>query len=144
MTIAIAHRKRRMTIKTSLLGFCISVLLMLVEAVLVRYFDFVLDTPDMYICLIPTIWFMFHFVSNIQFKDSKIWLMLRHMSSLIYYIHLWVMHAIRMMFKIFFDYDIEGKSILFLLTCLCSVIGAYIIVRLSEKDRFTWLKRCYL
>ena len=144
MGVVLSYRDKKNSTKNSIIGFLASMLFMLVEATLVKWFDFALGGSNMYICLIPATWFLFCLVSNIELKNSGVWITLRHMSSLVFYIHLWVAKIVKIFLIIVFDYDIVGKGYHFILTTGVSVLLAYIILRLSEYDKFKWLKRGYL
>lgn len=128
--------------KKAFIGFAVSYFLMLVEAVLVKYFDFALAN-DMYIFLVPTVYFAFGFVVNyrIPSKDG-VYKTLRVVSALVYYSHLWILSFIIMLFNLL-GIQIGAECLPFVLTLIGSVIFSYVVCKLSERPYFRWLKILY-
>ena len=122
--------------KKALLGFAVSYLLMLAEAVGVKYFDFV-RARDMYIFLVPSAYFAFGFVVNFRIPgNGGVYKTLRVLGSLIFYTHYWVLW--------FVEYFIGLKTCMpFLLTLAISIEVSYIIYMLSDCPHFKWLKKLY-
>lgn len=124
--------------KKALLGFIIS---MFLEAVLLKYFGFVKKT-DIYLFLVPAAFFAFAFISQVKLKDSPIYKTLRILSSLIYYSHIWVKIVVGKMLKIIYE-PLSESCLVFLFTLIISVIGSFVVIKLSEVKKFHFLKKLY-
>ena len=98
----------------------------------------------MYIFLVPTTFFMFYIAKNIELEDNKIYLILRQLSSLIFYMHLWVAVAVSKFFLTVFDINIDETCLKFLITLGVTMIGALAVVKLSKYKYFHWLRHLYV
>ena len=137
----IAYNGFNITRKKALIGFIISYILMLFEVYFVTHFN-ILREHDMYIFLVPLAYFAFGLAINLQLPDKKIYKTLRMLSSLIFYIHLWVMWFNQKMFNLL-GINVGRTCLLFILTVLLSIICSLIITRLSNIKNFRWLKKLY-
>lgn len=86
---------------------------------------------------------MFHIVKNMELKDNKIYRILRQLSSLIFYLHLWVGEIVTKVFYELFDINIGETCLKFVITLGATIIAALIIIKLSNYKYFHWLKRLY-
>lgn len=68
--------------------------------------------------------------------------MLRNLSSLIFFIHLWVKWFIVKLFSII-GFEIDKTCLLFILTVVASVVISYMIYTMSNYKRFNILKKLY-
>ncbi len=128
--------------RKALIGFAVSFFLMLIEAVSLSYFDFPRDY-NMYIFLVPSTWFAFGLTVNHHIAgNSAVFKTLRILSSLIFYIHLWVRWFIKYLFNKT-GFAIEKTGLLFVLTVAVSIVVSYAIYKLSDCERFKWLKKLY-
>ena len=142
--------KKRISIKPSVsfILFCVSMLLFLGEAYFLRHLN-VNNHPfskdrNLYIMLIPTVFFLFHFCASIRLKPSDIWKKLRILSMLIFYLHLFVYYFVLIalnMFKRHFSINMLGYT--FLISMFLILVLSIIIERLSQKEKFSWLKYLY-
>lgn len=66
--------------------------------------------------------------------------MLRNLSSLIFFIHLWVKWFIVKLFSII-GFEIDKTCLLFILTVVASVVISYMIYTMSNYKRFNILKK---
>ena len=121
----------------------ISYLLMFFEALFVKYFNFV-RAHDMYIFLVPTTFFMFYIAKNIKLKDNKVYLILRQLSSLIFYMHLWVSFVISKVFLLLFEINIGETSFKFIITLCVTIICGLAVIKLSKHKYFHWLRYLYV
>lgn len=132
----------RLQQKKAFFGIVISYILMLVEAVCVKYFAF-LRACDMYICLVPLTYYVFGFVLNWRIpRKSNIFVVLRALSSLIFFTHLWVKWFVSKLFNIM-GYQIEKTSLLFISTVIFSIAFSFLIYKLSQCSRLKWLRKLY-
>lgn len=119
--------------RSALIGFFISMILLLTETIIVRYLGWNRE-QDMYIMLVPSTFFLFYLVSHIELKENAIYINLRFMSNLIYYMHL----LIRNVMWIFLGYDS------FMLTTIVLIICSIIIIKASNINKFRWLRKIYV
>ena len=127
--------------KKALIGFICSFALMFIEAISLKYFDFVRAT-DMYLFLIPTTFFGFSFILQTELPDSPVYLKLRTLSSLIFYSHLWVNFIVSKGLKLINE-PLSKSPLLFIFTTFITILGSWFVIKLSEKEHFRWLKVLY-
>lgn len=125
--------------RTALIGFAVSMVLLFVEVWVVSYFKIATE-QDMYICLFPSVFFLFCWVMQIKLSDNSIYLLLRKMSALIFFIHLFVAHRIISLSLLMGINGLSDTYLLFVLTLLISIIVSLAIIKLSEFQRLKWLK----
>ncbi len=134
-----AHKKIVMNFAVAVFGFFISTGLLLLEAGLLKYYS---DPKDynMYISLLPTVFFLFYIATHINFKDRKIYSKLRVVGMLIFYLHLFVQFVVNYVAEnLELNFDMYSIIIVLILT---SVI-AFIIEWMSRKEKFSWLRWFY-
>ena len=128
--------------RTAIICFVASYILLFIEAFAVRYFDIVRNC-DMYIFLVPVTAFAFILVLNWNIPgNNSIYKTMRVLSSLVFYILLWVMWLINKVFSLI-GFQIDKTCFLFLVTVFVSVGISYLIYRVSNHPRFIWLRRLY-
>ena len=136
---------KRITLKASIIGFFISFFAFAVEVLVVTKFNWAFYT-EMYLFLIPSVFFLFHISINVHLPDSKIWKELRQSGILIYFTFLLVK---RLMVEVLSSYEdvLENKHlysiVLYILVSATSFVISIIIMRVSCLERFKWLKRIY-
>lgn len=133
----------KMQQRNALIGFLVAYILMFIEALGLKYFDFV-RARDVYLFLIPLTWFAFGFVVNhrIQSRNSVFFKTLRNLSSLIFYTHLWVKWFIVKLFSII-GFEIDKTCLLFILTVSVSIAVSYVIYTMANYEHFNVLKKLY-
>lgn len=137
--------KKRIEINNivALFGFVVSIILLFFEVYLLSHFSSPKDY-NMYLCLLPTVFFLFYFCTHIKLKNRKIYVKLRIYGILIYFLHLLVgyfVNAISVVLKN--NFKINLSSFKFLFTLLISLFVAILIERLSRTKTFRWLKYLY-
>ena len=134
-----AHKKIVMNFAVAVVGFFISTGLLLLEAGLLKHYS---DPKDynMYISLLPTVFFLFYIATHINLKDRKIYSKLRVVGMLIFYLHLFVQFVVNYVAENL-ELNFDKYSIIIVLI-LTSVI-AFIIERMSHKEKFSWLRWFY-
>ena len=143
MGAAVAFYGFKLPQRKALIGFFASYGLMFMEALGVKYFDYIREY-DMYIFLVPVTWFAFGVIVNCRIPcNNSICKMLRTLSSLIFYIHLWISGLIKKCFTII-GFHIEKTCFFFILTVAISIIVAYMIYIISNYKAFGFLKKLYL
>lgn len=137
-----AYRKIEIDMKKAVLGFFAFGFLLVVEAITVKTFRFSIAN-DMYIFLVPTAFFFFYIAKNINLKNNDIYIVLRKLSSLIFYLHLLVDVTIVDISKHIFLFDISATCLEFAITLVITILLSLLIIKLSECKHFTWLKKIY-
>lgn len=143
MGVLFAHTKILLNLKSAVLCFCISMLLLLVEVFVLQYFSNP-KNHNMYISLIPATFFLFYIATHIKLKNRPIYRKLRVMGMLIFYSHLLVNQIIELLFSLInkiFNVDLSGLS--FIATIMAVTVFSYLVEWLSHKEKFKWLKYLY-
>lgn len=125
----------------ALIGFIFSMLLMLGEFILLTNLHWI-KRYDMYLFLVPATVFLFFLVKSINFKDNQIYKMLRQVSILIFYTHMWIYTIVSKILR-HFSNIIEVPMVLFLTTLFLTIICAVLIIKLSQRKNFSWIKKFY-
>ncbi len=140
-----AWRKIELKFRYAVIGFAVSMLGLLSEVIFVKYFKLCRAT-DMYLFLVPAVFFLFYIVSHIKLRENKIYKRLRTTSFLIYLVHSWidqpVMAAINKFMKVFYGTEIHSLIRFFAVSGL-SIIVAALIMYLVEKRSWNWLRKLY-
>lgn len=136
-----AYNDIRLTKNRAGIGLTISLLLLFAESFTLQYFG-ISRFHDTYLFIVPCALFLFAFVNNIELPDHKKYKSMRVYSSLIYFIHPWVLRAIAVV-----NYIIFKKSEIFLLNYLLTLLITFLISRLilksSAKPKGKWLNNLY-
>lgn len=127
--------------KKSLIGFTIAMILMLFEAALLKYFDFVREY-DMYLFLPLATFFGFSYISQVELPDNPVYKKLRMLSSLIFYSHVWVSKVAGKILRIIND-SLPETCLLFILTLIITIVVSIIVIKLSDVSELKWLKKLY-
>ena len=134
---------KEIKIKTpiAIIGFFSSLLFLFIEICAVEYFEFS-RANDMYLFLVPTAFFMFYLIKKIHIQNHKAYKLLRILSSLIFYLHIWVRTIVFYIFS-YLGIDIGQSSLAFLLTLTITIIASLLIIKLSNLQGYGWLKKLY-
>lgn len=125
----------------SIVLFVISMLFMFAEVFLAMKYGYIRE-HDMFVFLVPSAFFMFSFVKQISLSDNKIYKVLRVMSSLMFYTHLWVSWVIGRVMKAI-GINTHNSCARFLSVLIITLILSYIIYDLSNKEKFERLKKLF-
>lgn len=121
--------------------FGISMLALLIETLILQRLGFARE-HDMYLFLGPSVFFLFCFLIDVELTDSPIYKKMRSLSTLIFCIHPWILHALTIILD-----NIAGDNIincnLFVLTLASTILLSFFIIGLSEYSLFKWLKLLY-
>lgn len=112
---------------------------MAMEVILV-YATHIVQGKDMCLMLIPVATFTFLLGKQIVLKDRPIYLWLRKMSMFIFFIHAWFLFWLEYIKAHIFD---MSQMECYFLTLLLSCIAAGIVIKLSEKEKLSFLKILY-
>lgn len=140
-----AYKKIVMKFRYAVIGFCVSMIFLCGEVFVVKYFYLYLDR-DMYIFLVPVVLFLFYIISHIELRESGVFKQLRVMGFLIYLVHMWINKPVMELVNKFMvtHYGVEIHSFVrFLLVLGLSFVVAVLIMWLSKKRRWVWLRKLY-
>ena len=134
-----AYRGFSLSKMKSLIGFALSMALLFAELLFVEKRGFVREN-NFYLCLAPAVYFLFSLMGQLDLPDSPVYGIIRQLSSIMFYIHLWCkLFALRLCEKAGFPLSLP----LLLLTLAFSLIAGGIMIRLSKVKGFRWLKYLY-
>lgn len=136
-----AFSKCKIAKEKALMGFIISIILMFLEALILKKINWVYMC-DMYLFSIPTTYFGFGYIKQVELQDNNIYRMLRSLSSLIFYTHLWFKYLVWKFLSLFHE-GLEKTCLLFIVTLIVTVICSILIIFLSDLNKLKWLKKLY-
>lgn len=143
MGCSLTQSKFRMKNSVALLGFILSMTGLFAEFYILRRYDIQKDY-NMYIMLIPAVYFLFYLACNANLRDRPVYKKLRGMSTLIYFLHFIMRTVANIVIKILYTWaGINLVSYSFLITLAVTIFVAWLIEKLSEKEKFKWLKLLY-
>lgn len=125
--------------KKSLFLLIVSLFMLFIEVFILTYFGIAKDR-NILLFTIPSAVFCFLFLKTIHLKDSKI--DIRKISSLIFYSHLWVLKAVSECLKVL-GMHIKNTPLLFITVLAVTVFASHVIIKISNKKYFRWLKTLY-
>ncbi len=130
MGMLFAVRPLKMTVKKSVMFLALYFILFGAEVFALTRLDWIREY-DMYLGLIPTVFFLFYVSITVKLPDSPIYKKMRTLSSLIYYIH---MIPAELLIKVPALRSLPGGSpsnYIFAVASAC--VLSFLIVRLSER-----------
>lgn len=121
----------------------IKLIALIVESFTIKHFLESID-HNIYVSLVPAVFFLFYFATHIKLKNSAIYKTLREIGVLIFFTHLFV-YKILNLFSDWMNnsFNINLTSYLFILTLVLTTALSVFIQRLSQKEKFSWLKHIY-
>lgn len=137
-----AYRNIIIKFSYAVIGFFISMILMLAEAIFVNYFHFCRLT-DMYLFLVPSAFFLFYIMLHVKLKEKQIYIKLRKYSMFIYLIHWWIALSVSAAAKLLKRYyKMEMSSFFkFFMVVIISYLAAKLFYWLIEEKKWTWLQK---
>ena len=136
-----AYYKIKFTKTQATIGFTVSMILLFIEAFGLEYLGYS-RKHDTYLFLVPCAFFLFEIIRNIELPDRSIYKKLRIQSSLIYYIHPWILRLIAVITYLIFK-KTEILLLNYTLTLLITLLLTNVIIKLSDKPKGKWLKNLY-
>lgn len=134
-----AHRKIVMNMAVAFTGFVISMGCSLLEAGLLKHYSEPKDY-NMYVSLLPAVFFLFYIATHINLKDRKIYSKLRVVGMMIFYLHLFVRFLVNYVAE-FLSLDFANDNLIIILAISCAI--GFIVEWLSHKEKFGWVKWLY-
>lgn len=119
-------KTRRLPKKVSLIGFLISFVGLCLEVFLYKHFGILRDLTSMYICLIPSIYFLVNYLLKVNIPYRRMYTILRHDSLIIYTSHI-------LFAKILLALMPSAHLVVYFLTLACAQCFASFVTRYQEK-----------
>ncbi len=96
--------------------------------------------------LIPAAFFLFYFIMHIELKDRIIYVKLRELSMMFYYLHMLVNFGYRCMIKILellWKKDLVNMFVQYIVVVTVSLLLSEAVLRLSHTQKYSWLRILY-
>lgn len=145
----LAYKPIHMKTSTAVLGFCFSLLLMLVEAVYQQFFGAGKDSNmyNMYLFLVPTVFFLFSLAKGITLPGHPAFYFFRMASMLIYFSHFFFLYFVDKGLKFLLHHGfpvwIDHSLVRYLGTVCLSVCFSILVYRRIKKEQDSWVKYLY-
>lgn len=134
-----AYKPIIMKLKTAIIGFAGSMALFFAEVLCVRYFEWKRE-EDMYIFLVPAVFFMFYIATHIEPDHKPIYKHLRQLGILVFYWHMFVQPFIKTGLLLL---GTDNSLLQYCCTMLVTIIISECTMKLSSNSRTKWLKIIY-
>lgn len=131
-----ATNEKVITKKKNILMIIIFLILLIFECYILKHLNFA-RAHDMYLTLIPLSFYVFNYFKDIKLDNKKIYIYMRKISSLVYFIHMWIAAILKLLLR----NVLNDWYIVFYLTVIISIFLSLLIIKLSKK--YTWLKYLY-
>jgi len=141
--IVFVYKPIKMKLCVSFVGLILSIVALTVESFAIKHYIKSID-HNIYLSLVPAVFFLFYIATHIKLKNRAIYKTLREIGVLIFFTHLFVY----MILNLFSDwmkntFNVNLTSYLFILTLVLTTALSVLIQRLSQKEKFSWLKHIY-
>ena len=124
-------------------GFALSIVAMFFEVYLLQRFSHPKDY-NMFISLLPLVFFLFYLATHIELKNRPFYATLRVVGVLVFFTHLLVNYLVLLVMPIINSkLRIDLTNHQFIITMCITILLAIAIERLSKIERFHWLKYLY-
>ena len=140
--ICFAHYGNKIEKKVAIVGFILSMVLFGVEVFFLKYKNIPSLGNDIFLFLIPSAFFLFSYCEQVDLQDNKIYKVLRIISSLMFYTHMWVAFIINKMISVI-NINLNKTCINFVAVTIVTLIISYLIYRLSTKEKYRFLRKLY-
>ena len=134
-----SQNKVNIKLRNSVIGFVLSMAFLFVEVFTLNYYDIPFDN-NMYVFLLPAVFFLFSIAYTIQLRDSGIYIRLRKIGVLVYFLHMavntFVVLGIKGVYRIC---GIDIKPYQCFIALASTLIISIILERLSHKKNFRWV-----
>lgn len=125
--------------KKSLFFLTVSLFMLFIEVYILTYFDISKDR-NILLFTIPSALYCFFLLKTMHLKDFKI--DVRKISSLIFYSHLLVLKAVSESLKVL-GIHLQNTPLLFIIVLAVTIFISIIVINISNKKNFHWLKSLY-
>lgn len=134
-----AQGKVKIKPQVSLVFFCTSMICLFVEVFILRHYS-IPDDYNMYIFLVPATFFLFAFVSSLSINDRPIYIKLRTVGTLVYFLHILINELTAFGTSMFYGaFKIALWPFQFFISLPVTLLIAFGIEWLSHKEKFNWI-----
>lgn len=137
----LAFRPIRLSAAKAAAGFVCSMMLLFAEVVVLARLEWIREN-DMYLFLVPAVFFLFLGVIGLDLKNHSRYRTFRGCSSLIFFVHVGLDELVCSLF-ISAGLDPSASSLRFAVVLAASIALAFTLVRLSALPRLRWLQKLY-
>ncbi len=138
-----ATKKIKINFKVAYIGLLISYILLMIETTFLSN-HFNPKDYNMYISIVPLIFFTFYMLLNIKLKDRPIYKKLRILSTLIYFSHrMFIYFTSRIIRNLYYKHAIDLSNYRLIITILLTISFAILIEELSKTKKLKFLKYLY-
>jgi len=125
------------SLKQAVAGFVCSMALLLAEVVVLLNMGWIREY-DMYLFLVPVVFFLFCIAARLELKQRRVYPVLRKLSALVYFVFMiarWIVDRL----------PVPGWAwfMRFWGVLALSLLASALIIFLSERRPFKWLKKLY-
>lgn len=136
--------KKKITMKPSLafVGFAVSMIALLFEAIAIKMIDLPKDC-NMYAFLLPAVFFLLAFAINVNVRERNIYKKLRITGIIVYFSHLFIYQWVCWGFtaiSIAFNVELSNSLINYLLTIVIATYIGIVLEKLSHRDTLNFIK----
>lgn len=143
MGILFAHKRIVMKTRTAVIGFAVSMALLLVEIYLLKHFMH-MKNYNMAIMHLPVIFFLFYIALHLNLKDRPIYGTLRAVGLLIFFLHMLINFFVKYAFLVIYHHtEINLYDYGYPITIIATTLICFLITYLSKKQKFRWLRYLY-
>lgn len=135
-----SRRTKKINPYTSAFGFLVSMVCLFAEVYLLKSHNIPIDF-NMYIFLLPAVYFLFSFAVTIQLKEHSIYKHLRNIGMLVYFLHLFVNRIVSLgisMLDKHLSFSIGNYQ--FFISIFLTIVIAVFLDWLSAKKMFQWIR----
>jgi len=137
----LAVRNVRLKMTTAIEYFCMSMVAMLAEVLLLQYIGFIC-AYEMFLFAVPATLFLFLFLIELYLNENDIYKDLRIISKIIYFSHFWIYVAIKRLFSKIHQ-SMADSCLVFIFTLLFAFLLSFVVMKVSRNKMFSWLKILY-
>ena len=121
-------------------GLIISLLMMFLEVYLLRHYSHPKDY-NMFIALLPAVFFLFYFASHVELKNRPVYGRLRVIGVIVFFSHLLVNYFVGLAIEIANKKTgLDLSAFHFIITMILLIMLSVVIERLSRTNKYRWLK----
>ena len=138
-----AHKKIKLNKFIAAAGLIVSFAMLFAEVYILRKYIGI-QKYNIYISLVPLEFFLFYIAMNLKLKDSIFYKRIRAIGVLMFCMHLAFNRYVRYGIKALnYIAGIDLSAFHFIIVILVTTAASVVVVRLSEKEKFSWLRYMY-
>ena len=136
---SLSHCEIKIKPLTAAVGFSISMACLFAEICVLKYFDLP-KSYNMYIFMLPAVYYLFTFAYTVQLKDRPLYKHLRNIGMLVYFTHIATNQiASRTISTLDQHWDLGLTQYSFVISLTFTLLVSTGIEYLSTKNKFKWL-----